>query len=125
GHRQRQETPPGIDAFAESGHDALPHDLVDATVLDVGDEQAGRVRAEVDRGDARHFRGTAPRTPLIPRRTSAVAERRTASRSRERCSRSVARVSRSVRPVTAAARASVAWAARVRSPSAALAALPN
>ena len=34
---------------------------VSSPSVDVGDEQAGGVRPEVDRGDARHFRGTTPR----------------------------------------------------------------
>ena len=52
----RQEAPARVDALAEP-RDARPaHDLLDAAVLDVGDEQPRGVRAEVDRGDARHLR---------------------------------------------------------------------
>ena len=47
-------------------------DLVDAAVRDVRDEEAGRVRAEIDRRDpAGHFRGTTPVTRVTDARTSA------------------------------------------------------
>ena len=48
-------------------------------VLDVGDEQARRVRAEVDARDARHLRGTRPRKRLNIARASRRAARSTAS----------------------------------------------
>ena len=87
--------PAGVDAFAEARDDAPAHDLIDAAFLDVGDEEASRIRAEVDRRDARHLRGTAPRSPSTERLTSPAAARSTASRASEACRRSAARVSRS------------------------------
>ncbi len=96
GDRNRQEPAPRVDAFAEARDDAATNDLLDAPLDDVGDEQAGRVRAEVDRGDARHLRGTAPRTSSNESLTSAAAARRTARRASETCRRSAATVSRSV-----------------------------
>ena len=50
--RRREEDAPPVDRLAEP-RDRLPtHDLLDLAVFDVGDEQASRVRAEVDGGDA-------------------------------------------------------------------------
>ena len=60
--RHRKQAPPSVDAFAQPRDDGAPDDLLDAAVLDVGDEQACGVRPQVDRGDADHLRGTSPRT---------------------------------------------------------------
>ena len=81
-----QEAPARVDALAEPRDDAAAHDLLDPAVLDVGDEQPGRVRAEVDRGDARHLRGTAPRSPATSACASAAAAAITASSASEACS---------------------------------------
>ena len=77
--RNGEEAAARVDSFAEPGDARAPHDLGHAAVLDVGDEQAGGVRAEVDRGDARHLRGTRPRTRRASARGSAAAARITAS----------------------------------------------
>ena len=60
--RHRQQPAARVDALAEARDDAAPHDLDDVVALDVRDEQARRVGAEVDGRDARHLRGTRPRT---------------------------------------------------------------
>src|SRR6185503_4019359 len=46
--RQRQELAPLVHALAEPRDLGAPCDLLDASVLDVGDQQAGRVGAQVD-----------------------------------------------------------------------------
>ena len=56
GDRQGEEAAPRVDAFAEPGDARLAVHLVDAAVVDVGNEQPRRVRAEVDRCDS-HLRG--------------------------------------------------------------------
>ena len=61
GDRHGEQAPARVDAFAEPRDARAAQHLLDVAVLDVGDEQAGGVRAEVDRGDAHHLRGTAPR----------------------------------------------------------------
>ena len=48
GDRQRQQLAPLVHAFAEPSDHGPPRDLVHALALDVRDQQAGRVRAEVD-----------------------------------------------------------------------------
>ena len=53
---QRVSGPVAFQSFTEPGDVGLAVQLVDAPVDDVGDEQAGRVRAEVDRRDP-HLRG--------------------------------------------------------------------
>ena len=50
-----EEEPPRVDAFAEAGDHEPPLHLTDGAVLDVGHEQARRVRPQVDGADARHF----------------------------------------------------------------------
>ena len=54
--RNGEEALARVDAFAQPRDVGLAVQLVDAPVDDVGDEQAGRVRAEVDRCDP-HLRG--------------------------------------------------------------------
>ncbi len=55
--RQGQKAPPSIDSLSEPGDPLAAHDLVDAPVLDVGDEHPGRVRPDVYGRDADHLRG--------------------------------------------------------------------
>ena len=50
GSRKQDAAP--VDRLAEPGDRLAAHDLVQQAVLDVGDEQAGGVRAEVDGGDS-------------------------------------------------------------------------
>ena len=50
--RQRQQLAPLVDALAEPGDLRAPCDLLDAPVVHVGDEQTGRVGAQVDGCDA-------------------------------------------------------------------------
>src|SRR5581483_4583254 len=52
GHRGGQEPPARVDSLAEARDPEAPRELVDAPAGDVGDEQARRVGAEVDRRDA-------------------------------------------------------------------------
>jgi hypothetical protein len=54
--RKREQTAAGVDAFAEPGDASLAMYLVEAAVVDVRNEQACRVRAEIDRCDS-HLRG--------------------------------------------------------------------
>ena len=60
--RLRRELSGEVDAAAEPGHAAAPLDLGDPAAGDVGDQEAGRVRADVDDGDpvgvGLHGRGT-------------------------------------------------------------------
>ena len=51
-HGGGEEDPAPIDRLAHPGDRLATDDLLDEPVLDVGDEQAGRVRAEVDGGDS-------------------------------------------------------------------------
>ena len=53
--RLREEVPPRVHAFAEPRDLEPAVDLAHVAVVDVGDEQPGRVRAEVDGRDAGHF----------------------------------------------------------------------
>ena len=46
-----------VDAFAEPGDLGATHELAQPAVVDVGDEQARRVRALVDRCDPHYFLG--------------------------------------------------------------------
>ena len=46
-----------VDAFAEPRDLGATHELAEPAVVDVGDEQARRVRALVDRCDAHYFFG--------------------------------------------------------------------
>ena len=62
GDRHGQQPSARVDALAESRDPRAADDLLDPSVDDVGDEQPSRVRPEVDRGDARHFVGTMPRS---------------------------------------------------------------
>jgi hypothetical protein len=54
GNRDREEPVALVDAFAQPRDGQSPRDLVDAAVLDVCDEESGRVRPEIDRCDAGH-----------------------------------------------------------------------
>jgi hypothetical protein len=56
GNRRRKEEPARVHAFAEACDLDAPLAFSDGPVLDVGDEQAGRVRPEVDDSDAGHLR---------------------------------------------------------------------
>ena len=55
GDGDREKPTPLVDALPEPGDRQAADDLLEAPVLDVGDEQPGRVRAEVDRRDAGHL----------------------------------------------------------------------
>ena len=88
--RHGEEAAAGVDAFAEPRDARLTVHLVDASVLDVGDEQARRVRAEIDRGDS-HLRGYRPATRRTGPVASSSASRRTAKRASE--TRSLVRAS--------------------------------
>ena len=46
-----------VDAFAEPSDLGATHELAQPVVVDVGDEQARRVRALVDRCDPHYFLG--------------------------------------------------------------------
>src|SRR5205085_7262995 len=94
--RNGKEAAAFVDAFAEPRDARAAQHLVDAAVLDVGDEQARGVRPEVDRPDARHLRGSSVRNESSEPRASVVAERTTASCASDSCSRSMAAVSRSL-----------------------------
>ncbi len=59
--RDGEEAAARVDAFAEARDPRLAVQLLDAAVLDAADEQARRVRPEVDRGDD-HLCGTRRRT---------------------------------------------------------------
>ena len=83
-----EEAAARVDTLAEPGDARSAHELLDAAVFDVGDEQAGGVRAEVDRADARHLLGTAPR-----RRSRAALASAAAARSRASCASDVCRCS--------------------------------
>ena len=50
--RRREEDSPPVDRLAEPRDLLTSHDLLELAVFGVGDEQASRVRAEVDGGDA-------------------------------------------------------------------------
>ena len=52
GDRGGEELVALVDALAEPRDREPAHDLRDTTVLDVGDEQTGRVRSQVDGSDA-------------------------------------------------------------------------
>jgi hypothetical protein len=58
--RDGEEAMSRIDAFAELRDRRAALDFLHAPVLDICDEEAGGVRAEVDRRNAHHLRGTAP-----------------------------------------------------------------
>jgi len=62
-----------IDSFAELRDRRTALDFLHLAVFDVCDEEAGGVRAEVDRGDAHHLRGTAPRNANSVERASVAA----------------------------------------------------
>src|SRR5581483_7860260 len=82
--RERQQAAALVDALAEP-RDAQPaDDIVDPAVLDVGDEQARRVRADVYRADARHFVGRNARMPRTALRTSWTASSSTRARASDR-----------------------------------------
>jgi hypothetical protein len=52
----REQEPAGVHPLAEARDREAAVELDDRTVGDVGDEEAGRVRAEVDDADASHLR---------------------------------------------------------------------
>jgi hypothetical protein len=43
-----------VDTLAESRHPRFAHDVVDATVVHIGDEETRRVRSEIYGGNAWH-----------------------------------------------------------------------
>ena len=54
----RRERAGGVDAVAEPRDGGSPHQFLDgARGIDVGDQEAGGVGADVDHRDARHARG--------------------------------------------------------------------
>ena len=55
-HRGVGQAPVGVDPVAEPRDLEQPLDLVQIRVADVGDEEAGRVRAHVHRADTHHRR---------------------------------------------------------------------
>ena len=103
GHRHGEQAPPLVDALAEQGELESARELVDTPSVDVGDEQPGRVRAEVDRRDADHLRGTTPVTQFTVARTSATAAVSTASLAWLRASRASDADTRSPRSPSASA----------------------
>ena len=108
--RRRPSTPSPSRVICEP-----PRDLVDVAVVDVGDEQARRVRAEVDRRDAGHRReepcdAIAPSWPRGRRRRAREPGRASAGGARRRAG---------------AARSSArAWPGGARAPSIARSATP-
>ena len=62
--RSGLETPTGIHVLAELRDRETTIDLAQRAAFEVGDEESGGVRPEVDDRDARHLRGTRPRAPL-------------------------------------------------------------
>src|SRR5207253_6770494 len=90
GDRHGQKAPARVDALAEARDPRPAQHLVHPAGLDVGDEEAGRVRAEIDRADAHHLRGTTPRTAAKAARASPAAARSNASSARDLCSLVVA-----------------------------------
>ena len=99
----REEAAGRVDALAEVRDPRLPVELDEVAVDDVGDEEPGRARAQVDRGDARHLRGKKNVSRPSVDSTSSSAPVSTASRRREAASRASAASSFAVRPSTAAA----------------------
>ena len=87
-----------VDAFPEPGDLGAADELAQPAVVDVGDEQARRVRALVDRCDPHYFLGYMPTSPAHCPRTRATASIRMVSRAREASSRAVAVESRSRPP---------------------------
>ena len=55
--RGGEKAPTLVDALAEPDDPGLPVELIEAAGVDVGHEQAHRVRAQVDRRDADHLCG--------------------------------------------------------------------
>jgi hypothetical protein len=108
--RDGEEAPARIDSFAEPGDPCPPRDLGHVAVRDVGDEEAGGVGAEVDRGDPRHLRGTRPRIDARRLRGSSAAARITASSWSDPCRCVIAVERRSVPAVSERARFSAAAA---------------
>src|SRR5207245_67620 len=104
--RKREQAPARVDALAEPRDPQPADDLVHAAVLHVRDEKPRRVGAEVDRGDAGHFRGRNARTPSAALLTSWTARRSTRARASVRFSCATLRWSSAARSPSAVARAS-------------------
>src|ERR1051326_8972424 len=82
-----------MNVLAEPRDSLAPGNLVEPSLLDVGDEQARRVRPEIDRGDPRHLRGYTAVSRPRESCASCTAARRTAVRASE--PRSLARLASS------------------------------
>ncbi len=91
---RRREASVRVDTLAEARDGRAANDCLDAVTVDVGDEQAGRVRADVDRGDAHYLRGTRPVTRPTTERASPNAALSTAAVASDSCSSPRARSSR-------------------------------
>jgi hypothetical protein len=91
-HSLRREPAARIDADPEPGHLGPP----DERLAVVGDEQARRVRPDVDDADARHLAGTSPVTLATIARVSANAARSTRAAASDSCRSACARSKRAV-----------------------------
>ncbi len=122
GHRHGEEAPPLVDALAEARQLEASRDLLDASAVDVGDEQPGRVGAEIDGRDAGHLRGTTPVNQFTVSRASASAAVSTASWAWLRASLATDAETRSARSPSASAfgprTSTFAFMAAVASPTA-------
>ncbi len=79
-----EEATPVIHSLAEPGDRQLADDLLEVAVLHVGDEKAGGVRPEIDRGDARHRAGRKTRSQCRRAFARSTESSRTWSCARER-----------------------------------------
>src|SRR4029077_16483385 len=103
--RDGEEAPARVNALAELRDARSAHQFLNAPVVDIGDEEARGVRAQVDRRNAHYLRGTARRSARMLWLTSSAAERRTASCASDAWSRATATFNCSVFSLRA-----VAWA---------------
>src|SRR5262249_22465116 len=100
-NRRGKQAAAPVDTLAEARDPLAPLDRLEPLAVDVGDEEARRVRAQVDRCDAGHLLGMNDRAESTSERTSPAAPMSTRVRASElfRLSR------RSCRSVTCFSRA--------------------